>query len=89
MEISRIPSSIRDEDLENTVISICKDFGVEIDPKNIESCHRLPFSRNSRVQDKRMIVKFVFQVLVFIFYIAVWLRLQDGYRVIKSWLKSG
>ena len=71
MEISRIPNSIRDEDLENTVISICKDFGVEIDPKNIESCHRIPFSRNSRVQDKRMIVKFVCQVLVFIFYIAV------------------
>ena len=71
MEISRIPNSIRDEDLENTVISICKDFRVEIDPKNIESCHRLPFSRNIRVQDKRMIVKFVCQVLVFIFYIAV------------------
>ena len=71
MEISRIPNSIRNEDLENTVISICKDFRVEIDPKNIESCHRLPFSRNSRVQDKRMIVKFVCQVLVFIFYIAV------------------
>ena len=58
-EISDIPNSIPDEDLENTVISICKDSGVEIDPKDIESCHRLPLSRNSRRQDERVIVKFV------------------------------
>ena len=43
----------------NTVISICRDSGVEIDPKDIEGCHRLPLSRNSRGQDKRVIVKFV------------------------------
>ena len=59
IEISGIPIRIPDEDLENTIISICKDSGVEIDPKDIEGCHRLPLSRNSRGQDKRVIVKFV------------------------------
>ena len=48
IEISGIPNRIPDEDLENTIISICKDSGVEIDPKDIEGCHRLPLSRNSR-----------------------------------------
>ena len=61
MEISSIPNSIPDKDLENTVISICKDSGVEIDPEDIEGCHRLPLSRNSKGQDKRVIVKFVNQ----------------------------
>ena len=59
IEISGIPNRIPDEDIENTIISICKDSGVEIDPKEIEGCHRLPLSRNSRGQDKRLIVKFV------------------------------
>ena len=59
IEISGIPNSILDENLENTVISISKDSGVEIDPKDIEGCHRLPLSRNSRGQDKRVIAKFV------------------------------
>ena len=48
IEISGIPNRIPDEDLENTIISICKDSGVELDPKDIEGCHRLPLSRNSR-----------------------------------------
>ena len=38
MEISGIPSTIPDNLLENTVISICRDSGVEIDPKDIEGC---------------------------------------------------
>ena len=59
MEISVIPNTIPDNDPENTVISICRDSGVEIEPKDIEGCHRLPLSRNSRGQDKRVIVKFV------------------------------
>ena len=33
VEISGIPSTIPDNLLENTVISICRDSGVEIDPK--------------------------------------------------------
>ena len=56
VETSGIPSSILCEDLKNTVVSICKDSGVEIDPKDIEGCCRLPLSRNSRRQDKRVIV---------------------------------
>ena len=59
VEISGIPNTIPDNDLENTVISICRDSGVEIDSKDIEGCHRLPLSRNSRGQDKRVNVKFV------------------------------
>ena len=54
-------NSISDKDLENTVISICRDSGVEIDPKDIKGCLRLPLSRNSRGQDKRVIVEFVNQ----------------------------
>ena len=53
IEISGIPIKIPNEDLENTIITICKDSGVEIEPKDIEGCHRLPLSRNSRGQDKR------------------------------------
>ena len=56
MEISGIPNSIPGKDLENTVIRICNDSGVEIDQKDIEGCHRLPLSRNSSRQDKRVIV---------------------------------
>ena len=59
VEISVIPNSIPDKDLENTVIRICSDSGLEIDPKHIEGCYRLPLSRNSRGQDKRVIVKLV------------------------------
>ena len=54
-------NSISDKDLENTVISICRDSGVEIDPKDIKGCLRLPLSRNSRGQDKGVIVEFVNQ----------------------------
>ena len=60
-ETSGIPSSIPDDNLENTVISICKDYGLEIYEKHIECCHRLPISKNSKGQDKRVIVKFVNQ----------------------------
>ena len=59
VEISDITNSISDEDLENTLINICKESGVEIDAKDIEVCHRLLLSRNSRGQDKKVIVNFV------------------------------
>ena len=55
IEISGIPNKIP----ENTIMSICKDSGVEIDPKDIAGCYRLLLLRNSRVQDKRVIAKFV------------------------------
>ena len=42
VEISGIPNSIPDKDLENTEIRISKDYRVEIDLKDIEGCHRFP-----------------------------------------------
>ena len=59
VELSGIPNSIYDEDLENTVINTCKGSGINVDARDIEGCHGLPLSRNSRGQDKRVIVKFV------------------------------
>ena len=43
------------------MIDICHDFDLEIEPKNIDGCHRLPASRYSRdsKKKKRVIVKFV------------------------------
>ena len=48
VEISGIPNTIPDNDLENTVTSICRDPGVEIDPKYIEGRPRIPLSGYSR-----------------------------------------
>ena len=59
VEISSIRNSIPDEYLESTVVSICKDSGVEIDPTDTEECYRLPLSKSSGGQDKSVIVKFV------------------------------
>ena len=56
MEISGIRNTIPDN-LLNIVISICRESGVEIDPKDIDGCHRLSLSRNSRGQDKSVIAK--------------------------------
>ena len=61
VELSGIPNSIPDEDLENTVINICKESGIGVQARDIEGCHRLPLSRNSRSHDKRVIVKFLNQ----------------------------
>ena len=53
VELSAIPNSICDEDLENTVINICKESGIDVDARDIEGCHRLPLSRNSRGINQR------------------------------------
>ena len=58
VELSDIPSSIPDKDLENTVMKICKESEIDVKDRDIEGCHRLPLSRNSRSHDKRVIVKF-------------------------------
>ena len=39
VELSGIPNSICDEDLENTVINICKESGIDVDARDIEGCH--------------------------------------------------
>ena len=53
-----IPKRICDEDLENTVANICKESRIDVDARGSEGCHRLSLSRNSRGQDKRVIIKF-------------------------------
>ena len=45
VQISGILNIIPDNGLENTLISICKDLGVEIDLKSVEACHGLALSR--------------------------------------------
>ena len=39
VELSGIPNSICDEGLENTVINICKESGIDVDARDIEGCH--------------------------------------------------
>ena len=41
------------------MIEICHDSDLEIEPKEIERCHRLPASRYIRDSNKRIIVKLV------------------------------
>ena len=41
------------------MVDIWHDSGLDIEPKDIEGCHRLPVSRYSRDSNKRVIVKFV------------------------------
>ena len=48
-----------DNNLEDKVIDICKDAGIEIGHMDIEGCHRLPLSRNNAGGTKRVIVKSV------------------------------
>ena len=59
IELSGIPNDIPEDNLEKVVIDICHDSDVEIEPKDIEGCHRLPVSRYSSDSNKRVIVKFI------------------------------
>ena len=59
IELSGTPNDITEDNLEKVVIDICHDSDVEIEPKDIEGCHRLPVSRYSRDSNKRVIVKFI------------------------------
>ena len=54
VELSGIPNSICDEDFENTVINISKESGIDVDTRDIEGCHQLPVSRNSRGHDTKV-----------------------------------
>ena len=60
-EISDISNNVSGNDLESTMVNICKDSGVGVDGKDIKSCQQLPLSRNSKWQDERVIEKFVNQ----------------------------
>ena len=59
VEISGISNEVSDQNLEQTLIGICKDSGIEVNPLDIEGCHRLPLGRNATNTTKRVIVKFV------------------------------
>ena len=54
-ELSGIPNDIPEDNLEKVVIDICDNSGMEIEPKDIEGCHRLPVSRYIRDSNKRVI----------------------------------
>ena len=59
VEISGIPHEILDNNLEDKVIDIWKDAGIEIGHMDSEGCHRLPISKNNAGGTERVIVKFV------------------------------
>ena len=59
VKISGISNEVSDQNLEETVIGICKDSGIDENSLDIEVCHRLPFGKNATNTNKRVIVKFV------------------------------
>ena len=59
IELSGVPKDIPEYNLEKVVIEICHDSDLEIEPKQIERCHRLPASRYIRDSNKRIIVKLI------------------------------
>ena len=58
-KLSGISNEVSDQNLEETVIGICKDSGIDVNSLDIEVCHRLPFGKNATNTNKRVIVKFV------------------------------
>ena len=59
VEISGISNEVSDENVEKKVIDICKESGIDLNPCDIEACHRLPSGRVNTSSSKRVIVKFV------------------------------
>ena len=59
VEISGISNEVSDENLEKKKIDICKESGIDLNPYDIEACHRLPSGRVNTSNSKRVIVKFV------------------------------
>ena len=59
VEISGIPDTTNDDNLEGTIIEACKDINIDVSETDIEACHRLPVRRNATNASKRVIVKFV------------------------------
>ena len=59
VELSGISNEISDEDLEKKVIDIWKESGINLNPYDIEVCHRIPSRCVNTSNSKRMIVKFV------------------------------
>ena len=59
VEISGISNEVSDQNLEETVIGICKDSGIDVNSLDSEGCHGLPLGRNATNTNKGVIVKFV------------------------------
>ena len=59
VEISGISNEISDQNLEQTVIGICKDSGIDINLLDIEGCHRLPLGRNATSTTKQVIMRYM------------------------------
>ena len=47
-----IPDSVQNNEFEDKVLTIFKKIGIEVSPRNIETCHRL------KKDNGRIIVKF-------------------------------
>ena len=59
VEISGISNEVSDENLEKKVIGICKESGIDLNPCDIEACHRLTSGCVNTSNSKRVIVKFI------------------------------
>ena len=59
VEIPGISNEVSDQNLEETVIRISEDSGIDVNSLDIEGCHRLLLGRNATNTNKRVIVKFV------------------------------
>ena len=60
LEFVGIPADVSQEELEGSVIKILRSIEVEVQPEDIEACHRLEYGKNeNKNEPKRTIVKFV------------------------------
>ena len=59
VEFSGIPDTINDDNLEDSIIEVCKYINIDVSETYIEACHRLSIRRNATNTSKRLIVKFV------------------------------
>ena len=59
VEISGISNEVSDQNLEGTIIGICKDSGIDVNTLDIKGCHRIPLGRNATNTNKCEIVKLV------------------------------
>jgi len=57
LEISGIPNHVNDDELETKVIEIFDSINIDVCPNDIEACHRLPPTKNSKT--KKTIIRFV------------------------------
>ena len=53
LEISGIPDSIPNNNLEETVLKIFSETGVSVNSRDVEACHRL----NQKAKPKKVIIK--------------------------------